>query len=125
MNYPPPDASTKIWFNQDGSIDQVTTRAYIEMPPGLPPLVHDYSYMEPPDGPVYLLLCTGEDDDIDVTQLETTQFAADDNNMWIVIDHRNGSVSVGKIGEFQPVDSFGTSLDKSRDLSRNRRSATP
>ncbi len=125
-NMPPqPDASTKIWFNRDGSIDKVTTREFIPMPPGLPPLIHDFSSMQAPAGPVYLLMANADDDDIDATQLDGSSWLADDNNLWIVIDDRNGAVSVGHLAEFAPVDSYGLQVQKSRALARNRRSANP
>jgi prepilin-type N-terminal cleavage/methylation domain-containing protein len=117
--FPVADVGAKVWFNRDGSIDKVTTRR--EELPG--PLYS--SQMEAPEGPVYLLMANGDDDDIDVTQLDGSNWIADDNNLWIVIDDRNGSVSIGKVAEFLPADAYRTQIQKSRDLARSRRTANP
>ncbi|MGI9515517.1 MAG: pilus assembly FimT family protein [Pirellulaceae bacterium] len=125
-----PQGSTKILFNSDGSIDRVTTRAYVPNPmPPLGTMQYTFSYMEKPAGPVHLLMCTGAGDNTDLTKLQTNDFINRADNLWITIDHRNGSVSVDKMAQMDPVETatntFRNQVQDARLLTRSRRSAQP
>ncbi len=74
----------RVWFNRDGSVDRVFDR--------------DAAVMVSPNGPLFFLMAVGEGD-IDVTALGTQRFIEDDDNLWITVDHRNGSVSIGRMAE--------------------------
>lgn len=127
--YPAAEGSTLIWFAADGSISYVTTRSYVTNPPGTPPLIYDSSFMQKPTGPVHILMCNGNSDDVDLSDLDSNAFLQDDNNMWITINHRTGSVSMGKMTQIDPsftaTNTLRTQIHGSRDLARNRRSANP
>ncbi len=109
--------SVRVWFNKDGSIDRVINRTS-----GL---------MERPSGPLYILMCTGEGDEVDVTELDddtsikAQRFIEDDNNLWIVVDHLNGGVSLGAIAELGSAGTLAAKITASRLLAKNRRSTTP
>ena len=122
-NYPVVQGSTMIWFASDGSVSRVTNRQYIISPGAGNP--HDIASMEKPAGPIHLLMCTGEGDDVDVTNLDSAAFLHDDNNMWITINHRTGGVTMGKIAQTNLSQTLSEQLDDSRILARNRRSANP
>jgi len=114
------EGSTVFWFSADGSVDQVRTRGFVSMPtPAY------FSSMQKPTGPIYLLMANGNDDDVDLTNLDSPAFLQDDNNMWITIDHRTGGVTMGKMAQAFATDTLGKQLQDSRALARNRRSANP
>ena len=108
---PPANASTTVWFNRDGSIDRAYDR--------------DAGTMVRVDGPLYLLMSTGEGDEIDVTALGAQRYIEDDNNLWIVVDHRNGGVTLGAIAELGTAATLAERITASRSLAKNRRSTTP
>jgi hypothetical protein len=121
---PPTQGSTKIWFAADGSVSFVQTRGFVTSP-----TTNYFSGMQKPSGPIHLLMCNGNGDNVDLTNLDSAAFLQDDNNMWITIDHRNGGVTMGKMAQFNPIlsasNTLRTQIQDSRTLARNRRSATP
>ncbi len=121
---PPTQGSTKIWFAADGSVSFVQTRGFVTSP-----TTNYFSGMQKPSGPIHLLMCNGNGDAVDLTNLDSPAFLQDDNNMWITIDHRNGGVTMGKMAQFNPIlsasNTLRTQIQDSRTLARNRRSATP
>ena len=119
------EGSTQFWFAADGSVSYVRSRGFIPMPgPATYP-----SAMQKPFGPIHILMCSGSGDDVDLTNLDSAAFLQDDNNMWITINHRTGGVTMGKLAQIDPVitatNTLRTQIDASRQLARNRRSATP
>lgn len=104
-------AGTVIWFNRDGSIDKVYDQGTLAM--------------EVVDGPVFLLMCTGEGDDVDVTALGNQSYIEDDNNLWIVVDHRNGGTSLGAMAELGAAATPADRVRAARQLAKNRRSVGP
>lgn len=108
---PVANAAIRIWFNRDGSIDRVVDR--------------DTASMVDPAGPVFLLMANGDGDDIDVTALGDQRFIEDDNNLWIVVDHTNGKVSISRMAELGAAGTVADKLINARALARGRRTGNP
>jgi prepilin-type N-terminal cleavage/methylation domain-containing protein len=104
------NGSVRVLFNRDGSVDQILDRVN----GGLVKV----------DGPLFFLFCSGEGDQVDVMNLANEQFFNDDDNVWIVVDHRSGGVTPGKISE-----AIGATtplrLEASRRLAGKRQGITP
>ena len=94
------NATVRVWFNRDGSIDRIYHRTN--------------TVMARPAGPLYLLMCTGEGDSVDVTALDNQSFIEDDNNLWIVVDNRNGGTSLGAMAELGTAMSLSEKLRAAR-----------
>lgn len=114
---PDPSYSTKVIFNRDGSISRLTER---DDTTGQPTLVAS-------DGnTVYLLMANSDSDQIDMSNMNGTQFLYDPDNLWILIDGRSGGVSVEKLATVpDKSETFDNQLEASRRVAKKRGSANP
>ncbi len=101
--------SLQIWFNRSGTVERVYDPAS--------------GQMVIPQGSLFFLICTGDGDDVDMTNLLDAQYIVDDDNVWLVIENSTGNVSVGRIANIPPASA--DPVADSRTLALNRQSATP
>ncbi len=109
-----PNGSIEVWFDRKGSVDRINQDGVL-------------SY---PVGSVYLLICTGDGDEVYTTDLvptpTNTPFIEDADNRWLVIDKGTGNVSVGRLAAIDPTSAtVPERLRDARQLANNRQSATP
>ncbi len=102
----------QVWFGSDGSITRVFDR--------------NQAAMVRANSPVTFLMCSGNRDSTDLTNLANTDFLRDDNSMWITIDNRTGGVTTGRMAQITDLSApLADQIREARLLARDRRSATP
>ncbi len=104
------NGSVRFLFNRDGSVDRILDRVN----GGLVKV----------DGPLFFLFCSGEGDQVDVSNLANEQFFNDDDNVWIVVDHRTGKATPGKVSEALGATT-ALRLESSRTIAGARKGITP
>ncbi len=112
---------TRILFAADGSVSRVTTRSIFTT--ATPP---NTEALETPNGPIQLLMCNALRDSVDLTNLDAPEYLYDPNNLWITIDHRTGSVVVGRIAsQIDRTGNIREQVQEARALTGRRVAINP